>query len=107
MIRRPGTWSGPEKLAIGFADRQVIDAGLAPSHQAAFVEFPQFVAVAAVPVTGNAAPFILETDGDAIVAKGPQPLHEPVVELSIPLAEQKCPYLIPAGDKFTPVSPYR
>ncbi len=45
----------PAVLPIGFGDRQVVDAGVAPAHEAALVEFPVLVAVGAEPGTASAA----------------------------------------------------
>ena len=61
----------PVILALRLGDRLVVDAGVAVDHQAVVVEFPVFVAVAAVPLAGVVVPFVGEADGDAMAAEGP------------------------------------
>ena len=56
----------PVELALRLLDRQVIDAGEAPLHQAEFVELPVLVAVAAPPLAVVVVPFVFEAHGDAI-----------------------------------------
>ena len=46
-------------------------------------ELPQFVAVAAVPLTTGVAAFVLEPHGDAIVVEIPQVLAQHVVEFAL------------------------
>ena len=45
MLGRSRAGSGPEELALAFGDRDVIDAGFPPTHQALIVELPEFIAV--------------------------------------------------------------
>src|ERR1700719_787003 len=59
VVRRSRAGSGPEELAVGFNYADVVDAGLAAPHQAAFVELPLLIAVAAVPVAGVVVPLVL------------------------------------------------
>ncbi len=63
---------------------------IAPSHQALFVELPILVAIAAKPVAGIVVPFIGEAHGYAVVAKRPELLDQPIVELAIPFAREEC-----------------
>src|SRR3569832_745752 len=62
----------PEKLAVGFLDGQVVDAGEAAHHVAVLVEFPVLVAIRAVPLSGIVMPFVGEAHGDAVAGTGPQ-----------------------------------
>ena len=70
MIRRPRTWGRPMELAICRRDRQVVDRGEAPAHQAALVEFPVLVAVGPEPVGRIVVPFVGEAHGDAVAVAG-------------------------------------
>ena len=89
MVSRPGAGSGPEKLAGGLDNRHVVDAGLATSHQSTIVELPQFVAVRPVPLAGIIVPFVLETDCDPPVGKGPEFLDKAVLVLPAPFPCQE------------------
>ena len=62
-----------------------------------FVELPQLIAVAAVPLAGGIVPFVLEPDGDPVVGEGPEFLHEPIVEFAIPLAGEEVANRVAAG----------
>ena len=86
MVRWSGTRGRPEKLAVRFGNGHVVDAGFSATHQTAFVEFPQFVAITAVPLAAGVVPFILKTHSNPVVGERPQILHEPVIEFSIPLS---------------------
>src|SRR5438105_7045856 len=88
MIVRPAA-KRPVILAFRLGDRQIIDAGDAPPHQAVLVEVPVLIAVAAEPVAAVIAPFIGEADGNSIVPEGPQLLDEAVIELAIPFSPEK------------------
>ncbi len=89
-------------FAFALADRQIIDAGDAQAHQPILVEFPILVAIAAEPVTAVVVPFIREACGDAVVAKRPEFLDQPVVELAAPLARQKLLDRVTAVQEFGP-----
>src|SRR5262245_27189367 len=80
---------GPVILAVGFSDRQVVDAGIAQAHQALVVKLPVLVAVGAEPVAGIVSPFVGEAHGDAVIGEGPKLLDQAIVELSGPLASKK------------------
>ena len=86
MVCRSRTWSRPEQLSLRLVNWDIVDTGFSPPHQAALVEFPQFVAVAAKPATRIIVPFILKSHSDSIISKRPECLHQPVVELARPLA---------------------
>ena len=107
MIGWSRTGSGPEKLAIGFENRNIVDAGLAASHQAALVELPQFVAIAAVPLTGGIVPLVLKSHGDPVVGECPQGFDQAVIEFAIPLAGQEFSNLVAADDELATVPPDR
>src|SRR6476620_3446467 len=82
----------PMIFSFAFTDRKVIDARNAQAHQAVLVELPVLVAVTAKPAATVIVPFIRETNGYAILAKGPQLFDEAVVQLASPLPPQKCFY---------------
>src|SRR5258706_11343283 len=48
--QRPRTRRGPAEAAVFFRDRNIVDAGLAPPHQAVLVELSLLVAVGAIPL---------------------------------------------------------
>ena len=85
--RGPG--AGQWYLRSALADRQVVDRGMAPAHEAAGVEFPVLVAVGAEPVVRVVVPLVGEAHGDAILAERPELLDEAVVELAAPFAAQE------------------
>src|SRR5579875_2780221 len=75
-LREPGVVCGarprrPMKLPLRRADGHIVDAGLAPSHQAVGIELPHLVAVRAEPIAGIVMPFVLEANGDAVLMKRP------------------------------------
>src|SRR5258707_12172371 len=70
MVIGPST-EEPVIFAFAFFDRQVIDAGDPPSHQALFVELPILVAIATKPVARIVVPFICKAHGYPVVAKRP------------------------------------
>src|SRR5712671_5827343 len=79
----------PMVFALARLDRQIVDAGDAQTHQAALVELPVLVAVAAEPVAAVVVPFIGEAHRDAVVAEGPDLLDQAIVELALPFARQE------------------
>src|SRR5580692_750270 len=81
---------GPMIFALAVFDRQVVDAGDPPSHQALFVELPILVAIAAKPVAGIVVPFIGKAHGYTVVAKCPDLLDQPILQLANPLACEEC-----------------
>src|ERR1700739_1960899 len=95
-----------EIAAFGFVDRHVVDAGFAARHQSRRAEFPQLVAVAAIPLTGVIMALVLKPHGDAVVVKIPQALAQRVVEFALPLAGKKRDDLVPADDVLAAVSPF-
>src|SRR3954467_13427956 len=95
----------PVILALAFLDRQVVDAGDAPAHQAAFVELPILVAIAAKPVAGIVVPFICKAHGYPVVAKRPDVLDQAVLQLTNPLASEECLDGLAAANEFGAVAP--
>src|SRR5580704_18779414 len=89
MVIRAST-EGPVIFALAIFDRQVVDAGDPPAHQALFVELPILVAIAAKPVAGIVVPFIGKAHGYTVVAKCPDLLDQPVLQLANPLACEEC-----------------
>src|SRR5215813_10667043 len=75
--------------SVAVLDRQVVDAGDAPPHQAVRVELPVLVAIAAKPVAGIVVPFICKAHSDPVVAVRPHFLDQPIIELAIPFAREK------------------
>src|SRR5271156_4942378 len=97
---------GPEILAVGFDNRQVVDAGDAPAHQAVLVELPELVAIGAEPLAAVVMPFVGEAHRHAVVAKPPQLLDEPVVEFLVPFAGQERANGLPALDELDAIAPF-
>src|SRR5262249_59311240 len=92
-------------VLLGYAD--VVNAGLAPAHQAVLAELPQLVAVAAPPLPGGIVALVLEAHGDAVALEAPQVLAQRVVELAGPLGPQELHDLRSTGDEQVPVAPHR
>jgi hypothetical protein len=88
MIVRPAA-ERPRIFALALLDRQIVDAGDPPPHQAVVGEFPILVAVAAEPVARIVAPFIGEAYRDAFAVEGPDLLDRPIIELLVPFARQE------------------
>src|SRR5207244_12858031 len=79
----------PVIFALAIFDRQFVDAGDPPSHQALFVELPILVAIAAEPVAAIVAPFICKAHGYPVVAKRPDLLDQPIFQLANPFAYEE------------------
>ena len=67
-------------------DRQIVDAGKAPPHQAGFIELPVFVAIGAEPVAGIIMPLIGKPDGNSVTVESPQLFDKPVIQFADPFA---------------------
>src|SRR5580692_4509868 len=89
MVIRAST-ERPVIFALAIFDRQIVDAGDPPSHQALFVELPILVAIAAKPVARRVVPFIGKAHGYPVVAKRPDLLDQPILQLANPLAYEEC-----------------
>lgn len=74
------------KAPLCLLNRRIVDAGDAAAHQAVGVEFPVLVAVGAIPMAAVVVPFVGKAHGDAVVAKAPELLDQPVVQLALPFA---------------------
>src|ERR1700693_2458628 len=99
--------STKEPLIFTFAifDRQVVDAGDPPSHQALFVELPILVAIATKPVARIVVPFICKAHGYPVVAKRPALLDQPIFQLANPLACEECFDGLSATNELGAVTP--
>src|SRR2546421_583721 len=76
----------PVEFTFGFRDPYIIDACLAPSHQAVAGELPLLVAMGPIPIAAVVMPFIGKAHGDPIAGKRPHVLDQTVVELALPFA---------------------
>ena len=97
----------PVVFAVGFLDRQVVDACMPMRHEARFVELPVLVAIAAKPAARIVVPLVGKAHGDAVFGKGPQFLDEPIVQLARPLALQELANGFTPNGKFGAVAPAR
>ena len=85
MIIGPSA-QGPVVLALGFADRQIVDAGMARIHQSLVIEFPVLISVGSEPVSRVVVVFVCKAYCDPVLSKGPQFFDEPVVEFPRPFS---------------------
>jgi hypothetical protein len=72
VTHRPRTRREPVEFAVDFLNREIVDARFASPDEAVFVEFPLLVALTPVPLARGIVPFVLKTDGNVIVGKGPE-----------------------------------
>src|ERR1700742_4561038 len=93
------------ETAILLGDRDIVDAGFAPAHQAVFVEFPLLVAVRAIPLSGAVMPFVLKTYRDAVLIEPPEILDQAIVMLLGPFALEKGNDRGPALENFRAIAP--
>src|SRR3954465_10669513 len=100
---RPRRW--PVKAAFAFLDGDVVDAGLAPPHQAVFVELPLLVAVGTMPLPGIVVPFILEAHGNAVLVERPEVLDQAIVMLLRPFAGEEFDDRLAPLEEFSAVTP--
>src|SRR5919202_398756 len=81
---------GPAVLALGFLDRQIIDAGQttahATAHETVLGELPVFIAIGPEPMPRVIMPLIREAHRNAGVMKGPELFDEAVVQFFGPFA---------------------
>src|SRR5262245_51950906 len=103
IVGTPAEW--PVIFTLAILDRQVVDAGNAPPHQAVLAELPVLVAIAAKPVAGIVVPFIGKAHGDPVVTERPDFLDQPVIELAIPFAREKRLDLRPAVKELGAIAP--
>src|SRR5699024_327626 len=64
--------AGSKDPSFLWGDGHVVDACFSTAHQPVFVEFPEFISVAAPPLSLDVAAFVLETYCDAVFVEGPQ-----------------------------------
>src|SRR5580700_466264 len=105
VSRGPRSGRAPVVLALGSADRHVVDRGEAAAHQAARVELPVLVPVRAEPVSGIIVPLVSKAHRDAVGTKRPDLLDEAVVELAVPLALQELTDRLAAAQELGTVAP--
>ena len=79
----------PMKLALGLVDRNIVDAGFAPTHQTMLVELPLFVPMRAPPLPLRIVRFIYESHGNSVSSEGPHFFDQSIVEFAFPLASQE------------------
>ncbi len=91
--------------AVCFQDREIVDAGVAVTHQSVFFERPVFVSIGAKPIAVIVMVFVSEADRDPPPSESPQLLDQAVFEFPAPLAAQQGFYLVPANGEFRPISP--
>src|SRR5712692_9411381 len=92
-------------FALALRDRQIVDAGDTPAHQAVLAELPILVAVTAEPAAAIVVPLIGEANGDPIVPVGPDLLDQAIVELALPFASQERDDGVAALDELRAVAP--
>src|SRR5450432_821587 len=86
-------------------NRQVVDASDPQAHETVLIELPVFIAITAKPIAAVIVPLIGKTDGDSILAKRPQLLDQPIVELANPFARQERLDRAAALQKFGAIAP--
>src|SRR6202011_5859125 len=77
----------------------------APLHEAGVVELPILVTITTKPLAGIIVPFICKAHGYPIVAKRPDLLDQPIVQLTIPFAREKCLDGLAATNELGSVAP--
>src|SRR5258708_5843305 len=95
----------PVIFAFAIFDLQLLDAGDPPSHPAQFVEFPILVAIATKSVASIVVPFIRKAHGYPVLAKRPDLLDQPILQLTNPLANEKCLNGLAAANELGAVAP--
>src|SRR5258705_2335465 len=95
----------PMILPPALFNREIVDAGDAPPHEAMLVELPVLVAVGAEPVAGVVVPLVGETHGDAVAVKRPKFLDEAIVQFLAPLAGQELDNGLAAREKLSAIAP--
>src|SRR5689334_5494606 len=105
MAGRPGAGASPEEFALILADRDVVDAGFTPPHQAVIIELPLLVPIGTVPIAGIIVPFVLKTHRNAIGSERPQLLNQAVVQFASPFSPQKFNDCMAAFEELGPITP--
>src|SRR6266702_1413829 len=96
---------GPAVLALGFLDRQVIDAGQTTAHETVLGELPVFIGIGPEPMPRVIMPLIREAHRDAGVMKGPELFDEAVVQLFGPFALEKLDNSLAPHQELAAVTP--
>src|SRR6516165_3197516 len=92
-------------LALGFFDWEIVNAGDASAHQPLLIKFPILVAIASEPIATVVMPFVSKPYCYTVLAKCPDFLDKAVIQLSAPLARQKCLNGRAPLEEFRSVSP--
>ena len=71
----------PVELSILIRDRNIVDAGLTPTHQALVTEFPAFIAIGPIPLPHFIMPFLLESHSNTVVVPSPYFLEREIAIL--------------------------
>src|SRR5690606_19804548 len=79
----------PMVFAVRLRNRQVVDAGNAPPHQAVFIKLPVLVAIGPEPLSRTVMPLVGETHRDPVAAVSPAFLDQPVLVFLFPFAPQE------------------
>src|SRR5277367_2290018 len=96
---------GPVKEALGRLNGQIVDARIAMMHEASGVEFPVFVAIRAIPLSGIVVRFVGETHSNSRAVESPKLLDQAVLQLAIPFARQELNDFLAAVDEFRAIAP--
>jgi hypothetical protein len=85
MVSGPNTAAVSMKLAISFADRQIVDTRVTPGDKTTVGKLRILVAISAVPLSAVVVPFV----GNPIHDKCPQLLGQAIVQFPRRLACQE------------------
>jgi hypothetical protein len=97
---------GPKELPLPLANRNVIDAGDAQFHQAAFVELPVLVAIGAEPIRRVVMILVAESHGYAVSRARPHFLDKSVAQFARPFALKELSHFLATFEEFGAVPPY-
>src|SRR5581483_2731130 len=95
----------PMETPVFLRDLDIVDARLAPPHQAVLVELPLLIAIGAVPLARCVVPFILEAHRDAVAVEGPEVLDQAIVQFPLPFAGEEGDNGGASLEKFRAVAP--
>src|SRR5262249_60092200 len=84
---------------------EIVNAGDASAHQPLLIKFPILVAIASEPIATVVMPFISKPYRYTVLAKCPGFLDKAIIQLSTPLAGQKCLNGGTPLEEFRSVSP--
>src|SRR5258708_17567429 len=93
-------------MSVLFVYFEIVDAGIAFSHEAVVVKFPVFVAVGPIPLAFFVMILVFEADGDAVAGVGPEFFFQFVVQLLFPFAGEELHHLFAAVEEFVAVAPF-